>query len=338
MIYGKCRDKIISILVKRGLLLIPHQIAPNFLGAFYMEILDMEEQKKLKMTKKRFMVYFRDFWIIILGTTIVSFAIKYLFDPAGMVTGGVSGLAIVVRYLSMNFGPFEIPLWVTNLVLNIPIFLFAWWTEGFKRIIRTGLAFVVMTAELYVFPDHVFVADNPLLTCVYGGICFGAGTGLLLLAKATTGGTDMLGNSLAKYLRHVPVGRLIEYLDGAVVIVGAFVFGMEQTLYAIISVFIMGRVIDYIVDHGKKAKMALIISSKPQEITDTILKDLDRGVTSLKGVGEFTKSERKVLICICTQRDVPLIKDIVKEYDKKAFFIVGNVSEAMGEGFVEKWF
>ena len=298
----------------------------------------MEEQKKLKMTKKRFMVYFRDFWIIILGTTIVSFAVKYLFDPAGMVTGGVSGLAIVIKHISGMTMNREIPLWVSNFVLNVPIFLFAWKTEGWKRIMRTGLAFSVMTAELYLFPDYVFFEDNQLLTAVYGGICFGAGTGLMLLAKATTGGTDMLGNSLAKYLRHVPVGRLIEYLDGAVVVVGAFVFGLEQTLYAIISVFIMGRVIDYIVDHGKKAKMAIIISTHPDEIKDQILQQLDRGVTSLTGTGEYTGAKRKVLFCVCTQRDVPMIKDIVKEYDKKAFFIVGSVSEAMGEGFVEKWF
>ena len=298
----------------------------------------MEEQKKLKMTKKRFMVYFRDFWIIILGTTIVSFAVKYIFDPAGMVTGGVSGLAIVIKYVSKMMFDHEVPLWVSNLVLNIPIFLFAWKTEGWKRIMRTGLAFSVMTAELYFFPDYVFFQDNPLLTAVYGGICFGAGTGLMLLAKATTGGTDMLGNSLAKYLRHVPVGRLIEYLDGAVVVVGAFVFGLEETLYAIISVFIMGRVIDYIVDHGKKAKMAIIISSHPDEIKSQILQQLDRGVTSLTGTGEYTGKQRKVLFCVCTQRDVPMIKDIIKEYDKKAFFIVGSVSEAMGEGFVEKWF
>ena len=298
----------------------------------------MEEQKKLKMTKKRFMVYFRDFWIIILGTTIVSFAVKYIFDPAGMVTGGVSGLAIVIKHLTGKYMGHEIPLWVSNLVLNVPIFLFAWKTEGWKRIMRTGLAFAVMTAELYIFPDYVFFYDNPLLTAVYGGICFGAGTGLMLLAKATTGGTDMLGNSLAKYLRHVPVGRLIEYLDGTVVVIGAFVFGLEETLYAVISVFIMGRVIDYIVDHGKKAKMAIIISNKPDEIKDQILQQLDRGVTSLTGTGEYTGTKRKVLFCVCTQRDVPMIKDIVKEYDKKAFFIVGSVSEAMGEGFVEKWF
>ena len=282
-------------------------------------------------------MYFRDFWIIILGATIVSFAVKYLFDPAGMVTGGVSGLAIVVRYLSEQYLPFVIPLWLTNLVLNIPIFIFAWWTEGLKRIVRTGLGFTVMTIELYVFPDYTFVADNMLLTSLYGGMCFGAGTGLLLMAKATTGGTDMLGNSLSKYLRHISVGHLIEFLDGAIVLVGAFVFSIENTLYAIISVFIMGRVCDYIIDRGKKAKIALIISKKPKEITQEILSELDRGVTSIRGIGEFTGEERQILICICTRRDVPMMKDIVREYDPKAFFIVGNISEAMGEGFVEKW-
>ncbi len=296
-----------------------------------------QPKKKLPMTKKRFMVYFRDFWIIILGSTIVSFAVKYLFDPAGLVTGGVSGLAIVIRYLSEQYLTFTVPLWLTNLVLNIPIFLFAWWTEGFKRIVRTGLGFTVMTVELYVFPDYTFVADNMLLTSLYGGICFGVGTGLLLLAKATTGGTDMLGNSLSKYLRHISVGRLIEILDGVIVIVGAFVFSVENTLFAISSVSIMGRVTDYIVDHGKKAKIALIISKKPREITDEILSEMDRGVTSIQGVGEYTGEGRQVLICICTRRDVPMMKDIIKEHDPKAFFIVGNVSEAMGEGFVEKW-
>ena len=296
-----------------------------------------EPKKKLPMTKKRFMVYFRDFWIIILGSTIVSFAVKYLFDPAGLVTGGVSGLAIVAKYLSEHYLPFVIPLWFTNLVLNIPIFLFAWWTEGFKRIVRTGLGFTVMTVELYIFPDYTFVADNLLLTSLYGGICFGIGTGLLLTAKATTGGTDMLGNSLSKYLRSISVGRLIEILDGAIVIVGALVFSVEHTLYAIISVFIMGRVTDYILDRGKKAKITLIISRKSEEISQQILSEMDRGVTSIQGVGEYTKENRKVLICICTRRDVPMIKDIIKDHDPKAFFIVGNVSEAMGEGFVEKW-
>jgi uncharacterized membrane-anchored protein YitT (DUF2179 family) len=291
----------------------------------------------MKMTKKRFKKYFTDFLIIILGTTIVTFALKYILDPAGLVTGGVSGLAIVIRYLSATYCPWEIPLWVSNVILNVPIFLFAIYTDGGRRIIRTALAWVIMSFELAVFPDFTFISDNLLLTSLYGGICFGVGTGLLLTAHATSGGTDMLGNTISKYLRHISVGRLIEILDGIVVICGAVVFNMEHTLYAIISVFVMGRVTDYMVDRGKKAKIALIISKHPDEISSRILETMDRGVTSVPGIGEYSKEAKKVLVCVCTKRDIPEMKDIVKEIDSKAFFVVGNINEAMGEGFVERW-
>ena len=279
----------------------------------------------------------RDLLIIFIGSTIVAFAVKYIFDPAGLVTGGVSGLAIVVRYLSSKLLPYTIPLWFTNVVLNVPIFIFAWLTDGFKSIIRTGAGFVIMTVELYIFPDYSLIPDNLLLTSVYGGICFGVGTGLLLRARATTGGTDMLGNTLKKYFRHIPVGTLIEVLDGSVVVLGALVFNIEHTLYAIISVYVMGRVIDMVVDRGKKAKIALIISQKPDEISSEILTTLDRGVTSLSGKGVYSGKGRTVLVCVCSSRDIPDMKDIIRRYDKKAFFVVGNVSEAMGEGFVENW-
>ena len=289
------------------------------------------------LTKKRMKRILLDLIIIIIGATIIAFAVKYIFDPSGLVTGGVSGLAIVIRYLTGHYWTYEVPLWLSNVILNVPIFLFAWYTDGFKSIIRTGTAWVIMTIELYLFPEYSFIPDNLLLTAIYGGIAFGVGTGLLLIARATTGGTDMLGNTISKYLRHISVGKLIEILDGLIVIVGAFVFDVEHTLYAIISVFVMGRVCDYIIDRGKKAKIAMIISSHPDEISKAILQELDRGVTSIGAIGEYSGNPKKLLICVCTKRDIPDVKDIVKEYDKKAFFIVGNVSEAMGEGFVEHW-
>ncbi len=289
------------------------------------------------LSKKRMKKYLWELLIIFLGSTMVSFAVKYIFDPAGLITGGVSGLAIIIRFLTQNYGPVTIPLWLSNLMLNVPVFIFAWKVDGFKRIVRTGVGFLIMTAELAVFPDYPLIPDNLLLTSVYGGILFGVGTGLLLLAKATTGGTDMLGNSLQHFFRHIPVGTLIEILDGSVVVLGAFVFNIEHTLYAIISVYVMGKLIDKVVDRGKKAKIALIISRESSAIAGDIMMNLDRGVTSLDGKGVYSGHGRTVLVCVCTKKDIPEMKDIVKEHDKKAFFIVGNVSEAMGEGFVEHW-
>lgn len=281
--------------------------------------------------------HIRDFLIILLGSTLVSLAVKYILDPAGLDTGGVSGLAIVVKSLSERYLPYTIPLWVSNLVFNIPIFLFALKVDGIKSIIRTGIGFAIMTIELAIFPEFSLISDNLLLTSLYGGVVFGLGTGIILLARATTGGTDMLGNSLSHIIRHIPVGTLIELLDGLIVLIGILAFSIENTLYAFISVYVMGKVIDKVVDRGKKAKVALIISKECEAISQDILVELDRGVTSIDGTGEYSKKPRKILCCVCSKKDVPQIKDIVREHDRRAFFIVGNVSEAMGEGFVEHW-
>ena len=202
---------------------------------------------------------------------------------------------------------------------------------------RTSLSFIIMSLLLGVLPDGALFTDNFILASVYGGIGFGLGVGLLLTAKATSGGTDMLGNTLSHYIRHVSVGTLVQILDGIVVLIGAFVFGVEQTLYAIIAVFVMGTVIDYVVDSRKKAKIAMIITPRWQEITDVIMKDLDRGVTGIKVTGMYTNEEKEAIICVCSIRDVPLLKDIVKDYDMDAFFVVGSINEVIGEGFIEHW-
>ncbi len=281
-----------------------------------------------------------DILLILLGSTITTAATKYFFDPAGLVTGGVSGLAIIIKYLTGHYTALQIPLWVSNLLVNIPIFLFAWKTEGFRSIVRTGLSWLIITAELAVFPEYDLVSGNLLLVSIYGGICFGAGTGLLLMARATSGGTDMLGNSLHRYFRQYSVGRLIQILDGIVVILGAVVFNVEHTLYALISVFIMGKITDWILARGRTAKCAMIISDCSDEIARDILNNLERGVTSVSGTGMYSGNDKKILVCICNNKDIVEIKDIVQHYDPRAFFIINDVTEAMGEGFVEnveKW-
>ena len=118
---------------------------------------------------------------------------------------------------------------------------------------------------------------------------------------------------------------------------GAVVFNVEHTLYAIISVYIMGKVCDYIVSRGKQAKCAYIISDANETIAREIMDDLDRGVTCLPGTGMYSGKERKILFCICSKKDIVDIKDIVKKNDPRAFFIISDVNEAMGEGFVERW-
>jgi uncharacterized membrane-anchored protein YitT (DUF2179 family) len=194
-----------------------------------------------------------------------------------------------------------------------------------------------MTAELYFFPEFSFIPDNLLLVAVYGSILMGAGSGLLLQARATSGGSDLLGESLHRQIRSVSVGRLIQIIDGIIVAAGLLTFGIERTLYAMISVFIMGKVVDLVLNRGKSAKMATIISDENDAIAAEIMTVLNRGVTGLDGRGMYTGRDKRVLICICSNKDLVSIKDIVKKHDPGAFLIVGDVSEALGEGFSEEW-
>lgn len=280
----------------------------------------------------------RELPLLIIGATLTAVATKYVYDPAELVTGGVSGLSIIAKSVGLRYYNVDIPLWMGSLIFNIPIFLYAIKQCGIKHVIRTGFVWAVLTAELYFMPDMSFIPDNLLLVSIYGSILMGVGSGMLLSARATSGGSDMLGEAMHRTIRSVSVGRLIQIIDGLIVALGLVTFGIEHTLYAIISVYIMGRVIDIYLHKGKSAKMATIISEKNDEIAQEIMTSLDRGVTGLYGSGMYTGKDKRVLLCICSNKDLVEIKDIVKKHDPKAFFVVGNVDEAMGEGFLEEWY
>ena len=296
-----------------------------------------KEAKKLRRRQsiKRTL---RELPLLIIGATLTAVATKYVYDPAELVTGGVSGLSIIAKSVGLRYYNVDIPLWMGSLIFNIPIFLYAIKQCGIKHVIRTGFVWAVLTAELYFMPDMSFIPDNLLLVSIYGSILMGVGSGMLLSARATSGGSDMLGEAMHHTIRSVSVGRLIQIIDGFIVALGFVTFGIEHTLYAIISVYIMGRVIDIYLHKGKSAKMATIISEKNDEIAQEIMTSLDRGVTGLYGSGMYTGKDKRVLLCICSNKDLVEIKDIVKKHDPKAVVVVCNVDEAMGEGFLEEWY
>ncbi len=296
-----------------------------------------KEAKKLRR-RQSIKRNLREIPLLIIGATLTAIATKYVYDPAGLVTGGVTGLSIIAKSVGFRYYGLDIPLWMGSLIFNIPIFLYAIKQCGIKHVIRTGFVWAVLTAELYFLPDMSFIPDNLLLVAIYGSILMGIGSGMLLSARATSGGSDMLGEAMHRTIRSVSVGRLIQIIDGIIVALGLVTFGIERTLYAIISVYIMGRVVDLYLHKGKSAKMATIISEKNDEIAQEIMTSLDRGVTGLYGSGMYTGNDKRVLLCICSNKDLVEIKDIVKKHDPKAFFVVGNVDEAMGEGFLEEWY
>ena len=270
-----------------------------------------------------------DYTMIIVGAFIMGFAIKNMYDPVNLVTGGVSGVAIIMKELA------HVPLWVTNTVLNIPLFLAAWKIKGWGFIKRTAVATVALSVSLYVIPETHILTDDIFLAALFGGIISGIGTGLVFMFSATTGGTDMLAALIQRKLRQYSIAQIMQVLDGMVVLAGAAVFGVQYALYALIAIFCVSKISDGILDGMKFSKQAFIISDHYQEIANAIMIRMERGVTSLDGNGMYSGQERKILFCVVAPKEIVKIREIVREFDPGAFVIVSDVREVFGEGFIE---
>ena len=143
----------------------------------------------------------------------------------------------------------------------------------------------------------------------------------------------LLAIIINKYLKHIQISKILLCIDATIIFVGILVFGVKPTLYAIMSVFIVSRVIGAVVDGFDFAKAVFIISDKYDEIGNSILNIIDRGATSLDAKGMYTKNEKNVIFCVVKQKQIPELKDMVADIDENAFVVIANVSEVMGRGF-----
>ena len=278
---------------------------------------------------------FSYFLLIIVGTAGVAFAVQCMYDPCGLVTGGFSGIAIIIKSLTEHIIPGGVPLWLTNLLLNIPVFIVAYIKMGKRFIGRTLFGTVMLSVWLYILPVIDLAQGDMLLVALFGGVFSGAGMGMVLRANATTGGTDMVAALIQLKIRHYNVAQIMQILDGAIVILGFFVFGLRPSLYAIVAIFVTTKVSDAILEGFKYSKAAYIITDKYEKVAKVLMEELDRGATGLKATGMYTGKDRCVLYCVVSKKQIVTLKEIVVNIDPKAFVIVSDVREVLGEGFLD---
>ena len=272
--------------------------------------------------------------VITAGTGLL--AIKCIYDPIGLVTGGFTGIAILIKKVTDIFYAGGIPLWFANLILNIPFFLLAYKIKGKKFIGRTAFATVLLSVWLYLIPELDFVSGDYILASIFGGVLAGIAMGMILWANATTGGTEMVAVLLqCRMFSHYSVAQIMQVLDGMIVIVGLYVFGLRPSMYAIVAIFITSKVTDTILEGMKFSKAAYIITDHYQEIAKRVMEELERGVTGLAAQGMYSGEEKCVLYCVVSKKEIVLLKEVVHEIDKSAFVVVGDVREVHGEGFIE---
>lgn len=284
---------------------------------------------KAKIRDSEFVSYL----LLTVGTFFMAAATNIIYEPLSMVTGGFSGIGIILKKVFEHTAGMSIPVGLTTTVLNIPLFLIAMKIMGAKFIRKTLYAAACFSAALLVVPTFEITQEDYLMAAVLGGALSGTGIGLVFSQNASTGGSDLMSSMLNRWFPGFSISELLIFIDGIIVLAGMGIFGMNTGLYSIVAVFVMGKVSDALLDGLKFAKMAYIISDHPAAISEDIMKKLRRGVTGLDGKGMYSGKEKNVLMCVVSKKEVVKLIDIVKEADEKAFVIVTDAKEVLGEGF-----
>lgn len=272
--------------------------------------------------------------MIVVGAFILASGFVFFINPYNIVPGGVYGIGIVVHHLIP-----AIPVGLFGLAMNIPLTLVGIRILGpkfgFKTVLGMVLTSVFMDTLTFIIgeDDPLLLANDLLLSCIFGGIVIGFGLGLIFRARATSGGSDIVAMILAKYTK-LPLGQLLMIVDSIIVLVGLLVFkDWKIPLYSWIVIFITGKVIDITLDGINYDKALFIVSEKHEEIRQCIIKDLDRGGTYFKSEGLFSGQPKNVIFTVITRRELATLENMIQQIDPKAFLTVMNTSEILGEGF-----
>lgn len=277
----------------------------------------------------------RDFLLITLGSGMMALAISSIYDRIGLITGGFSGIAILVRNLTDGLVPGGVPLWLSNLLLNLPFFFLAYRKFGGAYLSKSIYGTLMLSVWLYLIPPMDLTEGDFLLSALFGGVISGFGIGLVLRAGATTGGTDLVASLVHARLRQYSVVQIMQVIDAVIVLAGVYVFGLRPTLYAVVVIFVVMRVSDSVLEGFKSSKAAWIITARHEEVAQRLMGELKRGVTGIEARGMYTHKSKCVLYCVVSRKEIIRVKDIVHEMDADAFVIVSDVREVLGEGFLK---
>ena len=297
----------------------------DYFHAIFFQIIQVIKTEKVIELKK-----YLNYICPIIGAVFMAFSVKNVYEPAGMVTGGFSGLGILAERVM------DVPLWLTNLVLNVPLFAVAAWCVGKKLVLDSVMATFVYSVAIGLIPDMDFLEGDLFLSCIIGGMIMGLGIGLVLVVGASSGGVDMLSIIIHHNNSRISIPWIMFLIDSLIIFLGGLVFGWVKAIYSIISVWIVSFIVEKIVDGPGYSKACIVISSEYERISDRILSEIGRGVTGISRKGRYTNNEKTLLFCVSSRHEMSNIRKIVYEEDREAFMTITNVSEVLGEGFEKR--
>ena len=284
------------------------------------------------MTKRAPLKLFFSYLWITLASVVYAVGFNWCYEPNRIGFGGITGVAQIINAILP-----AAPIGTVVIILNVPLFLLGWKFLGGHLLLSSLYAMFISSLAIDLLHlVYEFQPMDPVLATIYGGVLMGGSLGVIFLQGATTGGTDLIARLLKLKLAWLPMGKLLMAIDLAVILAVAVAFGnLDSALYGVVALYLSSKVMDLVLYGLDTAKVAYIISDRHQEIAQRLIRDLDRGVTLLRGEGGWSGREKRVVMCAFKQRQIVAMKAIVRDIDPAAFLIVCDAHEVMGEGFRE---
>ena len=270
-------------------------------------------------------------WIAatIFGSAVFALGFSLFLQPNDMSAGGISGLALIFVELT-SIGT----VGMLSILINLPLFILGGLKIGKRFFAGSLLGMLLSSVLIDAFAAVPFPATEPLIAALYGGVTCGLGLGVVFICGTSTGGSDILVRLLKLRYRNVPIGQISMYFDAIVVTLTGLVFhDVSKALYTGVTVFVCGKVLDAVVYRFDYSKVALIISSEYEAIAVAIGQKLDRGATFLHAEGSYTHNQTKVVLAAVKRQQVAELKELVVRIDPKAFIIVQEAHQVLGDGF-----
>ncbi len=279
---------------------------------------------------KVFNLKIKNIFFILVGSAIFSFGLVHFNIQNELGEGGFTGITLLLLYL-FNLDPA-----LMNIVLNIPVLIVGWKTLGrttfyYSLIGILAVSVFIRISQIYLI--EIDLASDLTLASLFAGVFIGVGLGIIFRYGGTTGGVDIIARLMNKYLGW-SMGRAMFLFDALVIFTSIITYlDHIKGMYTLVAVFIGARVIDFIQEGAYAARGTTVISEKSEQISTSIMKEMDRGVTVLQGRGSFTGSSRDVLYCVIAKNEIVRLKNIIEQIDPHAFVAISHVHDVVGEGF-----
>lgn len=274
------------------------------------------------------MNYIKKYAVCCLGCLLMAIAINGFISPHGFVTGGFGGLAIAIHKV------INIPIGTLIILLNVPLFVWAYFSEGKEFIIDAIMTTIILGIMTNIFEFLPVLSDDILISALFGGFVEGLGVGICYRSRMSSGGTELLARLLLHRFHWITPGQMLMCLSAIVIMIATTIMHSYAVIfYSIIQFFVSGKTSDVIIIGGDKAKMCQVITNHPEEIRQYFLEKTYRGMTLTYAKGCYSYEDRAILMSVLSHRQVQLFVDTVKKVDQNAFVIISEVNQVLGKGF-----